>query len=40
MGINNICIVFGPCLMKSEIASIKDLIYAKKIIVVTNIIYE
>jgi hypothetical protein len=38
MGENNICIVFGPCLMKAEVGSIKDLIYAKKIIVVASII--
>jgi hypothetical protein len=38
MGENNLCIVFGPCLMKAEIASIKDLLYAKKIINTTAVI--
>jgi hypothetical protein len=40
MGINNLCIVFGPCLMRSAVASIMDLLYAKKIIVATNTIYN
>lgn len=40
MGENNICIVFGPCLLRAEVSSIKDLIYAKKVIVVTSIIYQ
>ena len=40
MGENNICIVFGPCLLRAEVSSIKDLIYAKKVIVATSIIYQ
>lgn len=40
MGVNNLCIVFGPCLMKAEVASMKDLVYAAKTIAVTNIIYS
>ena len=39
MSLNNLCIVFGPCLMRSEVSSIKDLIYAKKIIVLTNVFF-
>jgi hypothetical protein len=40
MSENNLCIVFGPCLMRSEVASIKELIYAKKVIVVTSILFK
>lgn len=40
MGENNMCIVFGPCLMRSEVSSIQDLIYAKKIIVATSKIFH
>ena len=40
MGENNLCIVFGPCLMRSEVASMRELIYAKKVIVVTSIIFK
>lgn len=40
MGENNLCIVFGPCLMRSREASLKDLLYAKKIIVVLSCIYR
>jgi hypothetical protein len=40
MGVKNLCIVFGPCLMRAEVSSFKDLIYATKTIVVTNIIYS
>jgi RhoGAP domain len=41
MGENNLCIVFGPCIMKSlEPGSLKELIYAKKIIVATSIIMK
>ena len=40
MGENNICIVFGPCLLRAEVSSIRDLIYAKKVIVATSIIYQ
>jgi hypothetical protein len=40
MGVNNLSIVFGPCLMRSEVASIEDLANAKKIIVITGIIFN
>ena len=40
MGENNLCIIFGPVLMRSEVISIKDLIYAKKIIQVASYIFQ
>jgi hypothetical protein len=36
----NLCIVFGPCLMHSEVSSIRELLYAKKVIVVTSILFK
>ena len=40
MNVKNISIVIGPCLMHSEVSSIKDLIYSQKIIAVTLIIFK
>lgn len=40
MNEENLSIVIGPCLMRSEIASMKDLAYAQRIINVTIIIFK
>jgi hypothetical protein len=40
MGENNLCIVFGPCLMRAEVPSIRDLLYAKKVISATSVILQ
>ena len=40
MSIKNVCIVIGPCLMHSEVASIKDLVFSQKIINVTYTIFK
>ena len=40
MGERNLCIVFGPCLMRAPTQSIRDLMYAPKVITATNIIYN
>ncbi len=40
MNIKNISIVIGPCLMRSEVPSFKDLIYSQKIIVVILTIFK
>ena len=40
MNVKNISIVIGPCLMHSEVSSIKDLVYSQKIIAVTLIIFK
>jgi hypothetical protein len=40
MSLKNICIVLGPCLMRAEVASIKDLVYSQKVIVVTSLIFK
>lgn len=40
MSLKNVCIVMGPCIMHSEIASIKDLVYSQKIIVATLLIFQ
>jgi hypothetical protein len=37
MSENNLCIVFGPCLMRAETASIKDLLYAMKVVSATSV---
>ena len=40
MNEENLSIVIGPCLMRSEVASMKDLAYAQRIISVTIIIFK
>lgn len=40
MSVKNISIVIGPCLMRSEMPSIKDLIYSQKTIVVMLTIFK
>ena len=40
MNEESLSIVIGPCLMRSEIASMKDLTYAQKIINVTKSIFK
>lgn len=40
MGLKNICIVLGPCLMWAKVSSIKDLVYSQKIIAVISIIFK
>jgi|LakMenEpi03Aug12_release.lakeMendotaPanAssembly.Ray.scaffolds.fasta_scaffold2198632_1 hypothetical protein len=40
MNVKNISIVIGPCLMHSEVSSIKDLVYSQKIIAVMLIIFK
>lgn len=40
MGLNNVCIISGPCLMRSEVSSIKDLVYSQKIIAVMMVIFK
>lgn len=40
MNVKNISIVIGPCLMHSEVSSIKDLVYSQKIIAVTLVIFK
>lgn len=37
---NSICIVIGPCLMRSETASLKDITDAKKVISITLILFQ
>ena len=37
---NNVCIVVGPCLMRSETASLKDIADAKKVINITLILFQ
>ena len=40
MNVKNISIVIGPCLMHSEVSSIRDLVYSQKIISVMLIIFK
>lgn len=37
---NNLCIVFGPCLMRAEVPSIKELLFAKKVILVMRALFQ
>lgn len=37
---NNLCIVFGPCLMRAEVPSIKELLYAKKVVIVMRELFK
>jgi hypothetical protein len=40
MSLNNVCIVIGPCIMRSEVASLKDILYSQKIIGIMSVIFK
>lgn len=40
MSANNIAICFSPCLMRSEVASVSDLLFASKSVIYTNLLFN
>ena len=40
MTTHNIAVCFSPCLMRSEVASIDDLVYATKSVTYTNLLFS